>query len=858
MSISEATDTPPGPLARATAFFERQGSVFWAVFLLAVGLLIYMPRLGSYPLWDPWESHYTQVAWEMQQRLTWNNPWYRGIDNWWSKPILMLWMLRASLGIFWDHVGDFANPEWAARLPFALTAILGGILHFDWVRRLFGRKIGVIAGIALMTGPQYVLVGRQVMADMLFVVPYAASMGYLAVGLFTPRPTPSTAPDTAVGRALAWLHHNMPFVVFWVLQAFSVLAKGFVGPTLVTMVLLGYWIATFRWRDYADLVQGRPWARYLAVRIGIALAIAAPAFMFAYYLPGGAQEQRLLYQGIIGAFACLVIALGVFHDLPPFRHALRLMSRMRVKWGLALFFAIAAPWFVYMTVKHGWPYWQEFIFYHHLGRAAGTIDKPGGTFDYFVRQIAFAAFPWTAFVPVAIYKFLGRASPWRSIANRRNLYLLLATLLPYLFFTLSATKFAHYIMPVIPMLVVLLAVSIGWLGKSGEERVPLAEDGPAVGPPVEPYADHKRTWHERLGSSGDMLVIAATALIVFGILAHDLVLDFRYFLRLFLYYFNRETPFDYQPFVVLQFIFFPMGIVIGLLLFARWIGRIHLVAFSTLAVVLACYLSWVTMPAMKDTYSFKSFLGAYTELAKPGEPIAQYNDWQQPVRSVIFLFQNRCVHLRNDKQATAFLKRPGRKFIMVDKDRLADLRRVAKEADTQLYVVFDGHPYGRMVSDVANPQDTRKAAAHILSELPADVNKIDANFQDMIRLIGWQAVPPKIAPGKSAEVSLYYRCEKTMSQDWQIFIHGDGPQGGSNRLHLDHFPVEGLYPTTEWQEGEIIRDTFSVKVPHDYPFDYIELWNGWYMGNQRLKLTNNPPNDGQDRVRGPRIVIQRE
>jgi len=94
-----------------------------------------------------------------------------------------------------------------------------------------------------------------------------------------------------------------------------------------------------------------------------------------------------------------------------------------------------------------------------------------------------------------------------------------------------------------------------------------------------------------------------------------------------------------------------------------------------------------------------------------------------------------------------------------------------------------------------------------------------------------------------------------MERDWQIFIHGDGPQGGSHRLHLDHFPVDGLYPTTEWQEGEIIRDTFEVNVPADYPFDYLYLWNGWYIGYQRLKLNNNPPNDGQNRVRGPRIDV---
>ena len=92
----------PGVWARAADWLGRRGAGFWALVIFLIGCLIYLPRLGAYPFWDPWEPHYTQVAWEMQERLTWNNPWYRGLDNWWSKPILMLWLLRASLGVFWD------------------------------------------------------------------------------------------------------------------------------------------------------------------------------------------------------------------------------------------------------------------------------------------------------------------------------------------------------------------------------------------------------------------------------------------------------------------------------------------------------------------------------------------------------------------------------------------------------------------------------------------------------------------------------------------------------------------------------------------------------------------------------------
>jgi len=209
----------------------------------------------------------------MQLRDTWVNPWYRNLDNWWSKPILMLWMLRASFAALWDPGTSFAHNELAARLPFALTAIAGAVLHFDWVRRLFGRSVGVLAAVVLLTAPQYLLIGRQVMADMPFLVAYAAGLGYLAVGLFTARPV-RAAGDAPWGvKVRAFFAREWPFVAFWSLQALAVLSKGFVGVTLVVIVLAGYFVVTFRWRDYEALGSGRRWWRYVLWRGGVAAAV---------------------------------------------------------------------------------------------------------------------------------------------------------------------------------------------------------------------------------------------------------------------------------------------------------------------------------------------------------------------------------------------------------------------------------------------------------------------------------------------------------------------------------------------------------------------------------------------------------
>lgn len=831
------------------------GLRFWFLSLGLLGGIIYFVRLGSFPLWDPWEPHYSQVAWEMQERLTWNNPWYRGIDNWWSKPIFMLWMLRASFLFFWDTANNFADNEWVARLPFALTAVLGGLIHFDWVRRLYGKNVGILAAVALITAPQYLLIGRQVMVDTPFVVAYSASLGYLAVGLFTPRPV--VASDLlGWPRFLAMLRREAPFVIFWSQQAIATLTKGFVPPTLAVLVLLAYWIATFRWSDYAELVVGRKWLHYVVVRASIALVVAALGFAIGYFVPGVSREQRALYQALISAVTVLGIFFGVFFDIPPARHAFHLLRRIRFSYGLPLFFLITSPWYLYMTFEHGWAFWNEFIFYHHIGRAAGTIDKPGGTFDVFVKQIGFALFPWSAFLMVAVWRFVARSNPLKTIAERRNLFVLLAAALPYLFFTLSGTKFSHYIFPVVPFLTVMVAAVLIWLGATDEEPIALHEEDPALGPPLLAHSEHTKVWWKEDGAKGELIMVVTLSLISFGILAHDLALDFRLFLRLFIYYYNRATPVDYNPFVILQVIFFPMGGVIGVWLLVRYIRAWHLVIFSGFAVVLACYLGWVTMPAMADTFTYKPMLTAYEKFAKNNEAIGQYNDWQQPERSVIFLFQNRCAHLRTDKQAEMFLKRQGRKFIIVDKNRLADLRRVAKDADVKLYVLFDDHPYARLVSDQPEAQDSRSGALYVIDKLPSETQAIDVDFDGKIQLVGWHIDPAQPVAGSTATVTFFYKALTTIDRDWQIFVHGDGPSGGAARLHVDHFPADGLYPTTDWQEGEIIRDQFKIEIPSDYPFDSFTLWTGWYIDNQRLRILRGA-NDGTDRARGPTVTLKR-
>ena len=58
---------------------------------LLVGALVFVPYVGAVGLWDPWESHYGEVAREMIARNDYVHPYWE--SSWFfSKPPLTMWI----------------------------------------------------------------------------------------------------------------------------------------------------------------------------------------------------------------------------------------------------------------------------------------------------------------------------------------------------------------------------------------------------------------------------------------------------------------------------------------------------------------------------------------------------------------------------------------------------------------------------------------------------------------------------------------------------------------------------------------------------------------------------------------------
>jgi hypothetical protein len=99
------------------------------------------------------------------------------------------------------------------------------------------------------------------------------------------------------------------------------------------------------------------------------------------------------------------------------------------------------------------------------------------------------------------------------------------------------------------------------------------------------------------------------------------------------------------------------------------------------------------------------------------------------------------------------------------------------------------------------------------------MERISADESDIapgLQLLGYDQLEKVASPGQTMRVGLYWRATEDLSQDYLLSLQLTD-EGGTVWLEQQGRPVDGTYPTTEWQEGEILRDWHDVPLPPDAP-----------------------------------------
>jgi 4-amino-4-deoxy-L-arabinose transferase-like glycosyltransferase len=469
--------------------FERHG--FW---LFALSAVLYLPLLGSFSLIDPWETHYGEVAREMLARDDWISLWWAQ-DGWfWSKPILDFWLQGLSFSLLGVEfvpdrmliaagAGRVPQPEWAARLPVFVLTCIGGWALYRAVAQAFGRRAGFLGALALLSMPYWFLLARQSMTDMPYVAPLAAALGFVLLGLQSDPEQTVRPVGLQIGRrvfGLSAYHALFGLLLVTVLPQILYLASRHLSLHLVGEPL------GFRWHldeffsgsgggncglpGNEGCRRGVPVDRIFQPGLA-ALLWSAVLGVLLWANRGERRVQRLFFlaawyftalsamaKGAPGLVLPLVVALVTvgatlrFRDLP----------RLELP-ALGLIVAcVALPWYVQMYVRHGSPFTDRLLIHDMYKRAFAHVhDTNTGddtSFRYYLWQLGYGLFPWTGLAAGGLLLAQREGDEARSRKAETLALLVLWFVVVLGMFSVTQTKFHHYVLPGVPPLAMLTGI----------------------------------------------------------------------------------------------------------------------------------------------------------------------------------------------------------------------------------------------------------------------------------------------------------------------------------------------------------------------------------------------------------------
>jgi 4-amino-4-deoxy-L-arabinose transferase-like glycosyltransferase len=180
----------------------------------AISIAIFFSHLGSYGLWEPDEARYAEIAREMATGGSWIIP-HLNYVAYVEKPPLLYWLTTISFHIFGIN-------EFAARLPVAISALIGVLATYLFTLRTFGRRRAILAAAILATSPIYAVMAQVLTTDMLLTAMVTVAsfafflhwreggrwcwLAYLAMGLgvMTKGPVGVVLPVLSIVLFLAW------------------------------------------------------------------------------------------------------------------------------------------------------------------------------------------------------------------------------------------------------------------------------------------------------------------------------------------------------------------------------------------------------------------------------------------------------------------------------------------------------------------------------------------------------------------------------------------------------------------------------------------------------------------------------
>jgi 4-amino-4-deoxy-L-arabinose transferase-like glycosyltransferase len=194
----------------------------------------------------------------------------------------------------------------------------------------------------------------------------------------------------------------------------------------------------------------------VAVEKDIGIKVLIAYLFLGFAVLGKGPVALILAIGIVVFFWLLDELGGILH-------------RWRIIPGIIITAAVSVPWFWLAFRQNGYGFIATFFINHNFARFVTNIHHHSQPFYYYVPVLLALIFPWSGWLFLLIAKSpMAALRRWREW-NPLMVFLACWFLTPILFFSLSDSKLAGYILPSLPPLALLLGVRLSrWIEGTAE------------------------------------------------------------------------------------------------------------------------------------------------------------------------------------------------------------------------------------------------------------------------------------------------------------------------------------------------------------------------------------------------------
>jgi 4-amino-4-deoxy-L-arabinose transferase-like glycosyltransferase len=155
-----------------------------------------------------------------------------------------------------------------------------------------------------------------------------------------------------------------------------------------------------------------------------------------------------------------------------------------------------------------------------------------------------------------------------------------------------------------------------------------------------------------------------------------------------------------------------------------------------------------------------------------------------------------------------------------------------------------------------NPLD-----ALVLGSPPRPQRRLDVNLDDQLEVVGLDLTDDRgrlveaVSPGRTYHLKTTYRVLARVATEWRPFLHIDG---SARRHNGDHTMLGGKYPMSLWLPGDVVVDDTELKLEPNFTPGTYTIWFGLAVGDRctdRLRVKAGA-NDGCNRINGGPLRVQ--